>query len=155
MQTSLNVIKNGTDDINENNLNVIETNKNNMDDINKSAINENDINTGDIKENSTNNTNIKEGINYKILTDDASIKLIKLISSFKQIILNSLEKNEPSIITRYSIDVAKAYGVFYDKNKIISDDQESQNARLYLTYMTKVTLENSLKLLGIEVPNKM
>ncbi len=108
-----------------------------------------------INENSTNNTNVKEGINYKILTDDASIKLIKLISSFKQIILNSLEKNEPSIITRYSIDVAKAYGVFYDKNKIISDDQESQNARLYLTYMTKVTLENSLKLLGIEVPDKM
>lgn len=94
-------------------------------------------------------------VNFDVLTDDASIKLIKLIENFDQIIINSIDKNEPSIIARYSIDVAKAYSTFYNQNKIISDDKQVTNARLYLTYMTKVTLENSLKLLGIEVPDKM
>ncbi len=94
-------------------------------------------------------------VNFDVLTDEASIKLVKLIENFDQIIINSIEKNEPSIIARYSIDVAKAYSTFYNQNKIISDDKQVTNARLYLTYMTKVTLENSLKLLGIEVPNKM
>ena len=94
-------------------------------------------------------------INVNILTDDDSIRLIKLIEKFDKIIINSMEKNEPSILARYSIDVASAYSSFYNENKIISDDKESQNARCYLTYMTKVTLINALKLLGIEVPDKM
>ncbi len=94
-------------------------------------------------------------VKFDVLTDELSIKLIKLIENFDQIIVNSMDKNEPSIIARYSIDVAKAYSIFYNQNKIISDDKQLTNARLYLTYMTKITLENSLKLLGIEVPDKM
>ncbi len=97
----------------------------------------------------------RDEVNEELLTDDASIKLIKLIDNFEQIIINSMEKNEPSIIARYSIDVAKAYSIFYNQNKILTDDIECKKARLYITNMTKITLENSLKLLGIEVPDKM
>ena len=97
----------------------------------------------------------KEDVNADILTDDSSIKLVKLINNFDKIILSSMDKNEPSIVARYAIDVAKGYSIFYNNNKILSDDKESQDARLYLTYMTKITLENALKLLGIEVPEKM
>ena len=66
-----------------------------------------------------------------------------------------MEKNEPSIISRYLIDLAKAYSSFYNENKILCEDRELQDARLYITYMTKVTLTNGLGLLGIEVPEKM
>ncbi len=97
----------------------------------------------------------KEDVNTNYLTDEDSIRLVKLIENFGKIILASLEKNEPSIIARYAIDVAKAYSIFYNQNKILSEDKISQDARLYLTYMTKVTLTNSLNLLGIDVPNKM
>ncbi len=97
----------------------------------------------------------KEQVNNDLLTDDVSINLVKLIENFDNTILIALEKNEPSIIARFSIDLAKAYSTFYNENKIINDDKSVQDARLYLTYMTKVTLTNSLKLLGIEVPDKM
>ena len=96
-----------------------------------------------------------DNINLRILTDETSIALLKLISNFKNIILNSMEKNEPSIIARYVIEVAKAYSTFYSNNKILTQDKKEQDARLYLTYMTKITLTNGLNLLGIEVPNKM
>lgn len=96
-----------------------------------------------------------EDVHFDVLTDDKSINLLKTISNFNDIILNSMEKNEPSIISRYIIDVAKAYSTFYNENKIISDNKKEQDARLYATYMTKVTLTNGLKLLGIEVPDKM
>ena len=66
-----------------------------------------------------------------------------------------MKKNEPSIISRYLIDLAQSFSVFYNDNKIIVEDDKIKNARLYLTYMTKVTLENGLKILGIEIPNKM
>ena len=66
-----------------------------------------------------------------------------------------MEKNEPSIISKYLIDLAKTFSSFYNENKILCDDKELQDARLYITYMTKVTLTNGLGFLGIEVPVKM
>ncbi len=66
-----------------------------------------------------------------------------------------MEKSEPSIISKYLIELAKSYSYFYGQNKIICEDKELQDARLYITYMTKVILTNGLGLLGIEVPDKM
>ena len=94
-------------------------------------------------------------INTELLTDESSLEVIKLISVFQETIIYAMEKNEPSIIARYLLSLAKAYSVFYNQNKVVCDDLQTQNARIYLTYMTKITLNNGLKLLGIDVPNKM
>ena len=97
---------------------------------------------------------VKE-INLEKLTDDLSINVLKLISNFKDILNNVMEKSEPSILSRYLIDVAESYSSFYNSNKIINDDKELQDARIYLTHMVNVTLTNGLELLGIEVPDEM
>ena len=94
-------------------------------------------------------------INASKIIDEASTNLLKYLSDFKSTIISSMEKNEPSTISRYLIDLAKAYSSFYNENKILCEDKELQDARLYITYMTKVTLTNGLGLLGIEVPEKM
>ena len=94
-------------------------------------------------------------IDYEKLTDDSSIRLVKEISNYEQTVIEAMSKNEPSIISRYLIDVAKLYASFYNQNKIICDDKTVQDARIYLTYMTKTTLTNGLALLGIEVPDQM
>ncbi len=103
------------------------------------------------KANYTPNSNI----NYDKLTDEASINVVKEISRFPEVIVSAMKKSEPSFISRYVISLAKAYSNFYNQNKVICDDKELQDARLYLTYAVKVTLTNGLKLLGIEVPSKM
>ncbi len=94
-------------------------------------------------------------INFKSLTDDSSIRLVKIIDNFEKIIIDAMHKNEPSIIARYVIDLAESYSTFYNENKILTDVKEEQDARIYLTYMAKITLTNGLHLLGIEVPDKM
>ena len=96
-----------------------------------------------------------EDINLEKLTDDFSINVLKLISNFKDILNSVVEKSEPSILSRYLIDVAESYSSFYNSNKIINDDKELQDARIYLTHMVNVTLTNGLELLGIEVPKEM
>lgn len=94
-------------------------------------------------------------IKAEALTDEDSINVIKLIATFPDILSLAIKKNEPSIIARYAIDLAKAYSSFYNNNKVICDDEDIKYARLYLTYMTNCTLTNSLKILGMKVPNKM
>ncbi len=94
-------------------------------------------------------------LDFTDLTDESSIEVIKLISSFQDTIIFAMQKNEPSVIARYVIDLSKAYSSFYNQNKVICDDKKLQDARIYLTYMAKITLTNGLNLLGIEVPKKM
>ena len=89
------------------------------------------------------------------LTDEYSLKLINIIYNFEDILKQVIEKSEPSILSRYLIDLAKAYSAFYNENKIICDDKSYQDARVYLTYAVGKVLKQGAKLLGIEMPDKM
>lgn len=89
------------------------------------------------------------------LIDEYSQKVFKLIYQFKDILIQVTDKNEPSILSRYLIDIAKAFSSFYNENKIIVDDEELKNARMALTYATSEILKIGANLLGIQMPNKM
>ena len=98
--------------------------------------------------------NISE-VNTELLQDEYSIRLAKLIYGFEDVLVQVTDKNEPSILSRYLIDVAKAYSNFYNENKIINDDKALQDARVYLTYSVGRILKTGAGLLGIEMPDKM
>ena len=89
------------------------------------------------------------------LLDESSIRTLKLVYSFEDILKQVTDKNEPSILSRYLIDLAKAYSNFYNENKIIVDEKDVQNARVYLTYAVGKVLKTGAELLGIEMPEKM
>ncbi len=97
---------------------------------------------------------VKE-IDTKQLDNKEAIKVIKLIYNFQETIIEAVNKNEPSILARYLIDVAKAFSSFYNEYKIMSEIEEEKNARIYLTYITGLILKNGMNLLGIEMPDKM
>ncbi len=101
------------------------------------------------------NYNYNKDIDLSAVSDESSITLLKLIDKFNDVINNVLDKNDPFYLVRYLLDLSKTFSSFYDKNKILCDDEKVREARLYLTYMTNITLTNGLSLLGIEVPNKM
>ena len=96
-----------------------------------------------------------EQINTELLTDKLSNSVLKLIYNFNDILVQVTEKNDPSILSRYLIDLAKSFSVFYNENKIICEDENVQAARLYLTFAVGKVLKLGAKLLGIEMPNKM
>ena len=96
-----------------------------------------------------------ENVHMKELLDDASIKILKLIYEFEDILIQVTDKNEPSILSRYLIELAKSYSNFYNENKIINEDKNLQNARVYLTYSVGNVLKIGAGLLGIEMPEQM
>ena len=91
----------------------------------------------------------------KNLLDKDSMNVINLIYQFKDTLIQVTEKNEPSILSRYLINLAKEYSSFYNNNKIITEDKNVQDARLYLTYVVEIILKTGANLLGIQMPNKM
>lgn len=94
-------------------------------------------------------------LDFDVLSDEYSQKVMKLLYQYHDILKQVIDKNEPSILSRYLIDLAKAYSVFYNENKIIVEDQKQKDARLYLTYAVNLVLESGAKLLGIQMPDKM
>lgn len=94
-------------------------------------------------------------VNLECLQDEYSQNIIKLIYNFENILVQVTNKEEPSILSRYLIDLAKAFSSFYNENKIICEDKELQDARIYLTYSVGQILKMGAELLGMEMPNKM
>ena len=99
--------------------------------------------------------NNNENVNINKINDDLSYRMAKIIYNFSDTIKEAASKNEPYIISRYLIDLAKAYSSFYNENKILSDDLEERDSRLYLVNMVGNILKKGTYLLGIEMPNKM
>ena len=94
-------------------------------------------------------------IKIEKLMDEYSLNLIDLLYNFEDILKQVTCKNEPGILARYLIDVAKNYSIFYNENKIICEDKELQNARVYLTNCVSKVLKQGGCLLGMEMPEKM
>ena len=102
--------------------------------------------------------NYKPDINnveFDLLLDDEAIDIARLLYDFESIIILAGEKNEPSIIARYLINLAQKFSTFYNNNKIINEDKKLPEARLYLTYACGNVLKIGASLLGMEMPDKM
>jgi len=91
----------------------------------------------------------------KNLLDKESINVITTLYNFKDTLNTVIEKNDPSFLARYLITLGQAYSNFYNENKIICDDKELQDARIYLTKCVGTVLKQGSKLLGIEMPDRM
>lgn len=88
------------------------------------------------------------------VTDDEFALAVQL-ESFPATIVAAAEKYEPSFITRYAVETAKAFNKFYLNCKVIGEDKERSAFRLKLTKATKTCLTSALALLGIKAPEKM
>lgn len=91
----------------------------------------------------------------KLLVDDISISLIKLLKKFPDVLKTSIDKNEPSHLTRYTLELAKGFNLFYHEFTILDKDLDIRNTRISLVYAIRQVLKNSLNILGIEAPEKM
>ena len=98
---------------------------------------------------------ITTDVDYSLLNNEESINVVRLLETFPQAIVAAMEKNEPSFIAKYVIDLAQAFSRFYHECPIIVEDENLQKARLLLVYSVSIVLKTGLGLLGIEAPEKM
>ena len=94
-------------------------------------------------------------VKAELLTSPEEIELVKLLALAPNMLKQAANENEPSVITRYIIDVASAFSKYYNECQIIVEDEALRNARLALVKATGYVLKNGLNMLGIEAPEKM
>ena len=99
--------------------------------------------------------NYQAQTNLQIDFDDAeSWEIIKLLQDFPNVINRAVDKNEPSVISKYVINLAQAFNKYYAHVRILEDNAGLAN-RLALADATATVIKESLRLLGVEAPDEM
>ena len=87
---------------------------------------------------------------------DVEFELAKCISVFPERVNNALNDYEPSIVTRYILDLAAAFNRFYHECKIVGCEDESlRSSRIALTAATNQVLRTALHLICMQSPDKI
>ncbi|AGB42365.1 arginyl-tRNA synthetase [Halobacteroides halobius DSM 5150] len=94
-------------------------------------------------------------IDFSKLDAEAELNLIKKLADYPVEIAKSAKSREPHHIARFAYDLAAEFHKFYNKCRVLVDDQELVAARLSLVLATKQVLVNVLNLLGVSAPESM
>ncbi len=84
------------------------------------------------------------------------LALIKLLLIYPDIIDEAATEYSPSIVANYCYDLAKTYHRFYHEVRILSaETEDAKSFRLLLSKTVARTIKHGMKLLGIEMPERM
>ena len=94
-------------------------------------------------------------VDFSLLTDDVTVEVIKLLASFNDKVKDAAERYEPSVVSRYLVDLAQAFNKFYHDNSILNAEENTRKARLAVVKAVSLVLTTGLALLGIKAPEQM
>ena len=90
------------------------------------------------------------------ITEDDESELCKVLARFPEKVLEAVRDYEPSVITRYILDVAAAFNRFYHNCKILNAENEDvKNTRCMLTLAAKTVLGNAFDLICLKKEEKI
>ena len=100
------------------------------------------------------------GINYKGRADvellSEEVELIKAITEFPAVVASAGENFAPSVIAAYAYDLAKSFNGYYHDHSILREEDEAKRKmRLQLASEVALVIRRAMKLLGIDVPQRM
>ena len=87
---------------------------------------------------------------------EKEISLIQRLAEFKNVLKEAASTYSPALIANYTYDLVKEYNQFYHDYSILREENEDKRAfRLLLSVNTAKIIRNGMKLLGIDVPERM
>lgn len=91
-----------------------------------------------------------------VITSPEEARLLLTVSKFPERVIQALNAYEPSMITRYIIELCTAFNRFYQACPIITAESKSvKNTRLQITKAAQNALGNALHLICLKTPEKI
>ena len=107
-----------------------------------------------LKASGKDNFTVKEE-NLLLLNTDEEVNLLRKLADFPDEIIQAAKNMEPHRLAVYAHDLAGLFHSFYNSCKVIGSQDDLMEARLALSYSTKITLKNILTILGVDAPERM
>lgn len=96
-----------------------------------------------------------EKTDLSVLSGSDERQLIKQIALLPEEIVQSAVSRDPSRLNKYAVALAQQFHHFYNACRIKDAEPAVRDARLTLCLAAKQTIENVLKLIGVEAPESM
>jgi arginyl-tRNA synthetase len=93
--------------------------------------------------------------NTVVLGEPAEFDLAKRLGQFAEIVPQVLNDFRPNILANYLFELANDFHTFYEACPVLKAEEPVRSSRLALCDLTGRVLQRGLKLLGIDVPEKM
>ena len=78
---------------------------------------------------------------YAALENPAAQEVVRTLERFPEVVSEACHRNEPSLVTRYTVELASNFNRFYYENRILTEDAAQSKA-----------LRTALSLIGVEAP---
>ena len=92
---------------------------------------------------------------YSALDNPTAQEVVRTLERFPEVVHEACQRNEPSLVTRFSVELASNFNRFYYENHILVEDPAQSAARVNLTAATASCIRTALSLIGVEAPEKM
>lgn len=89
------------------------------------------------------------------LDEPSALQVLKRLSQFPETIRKAADAYEPSIMSRYLLDLAQDFNRFYNSCRVIGEAAHVEAARLALVNAVATVLRRGLYLLGLTAPEQM
>ncbi len=95
------------------------------------------------------------GADLNLLELPQEKKIMKILAQFPSVVADCAMFLEPHRLPYYLDDLVSVFHSYYNKNRVISDNEPLMRARFYLVRSIQVVLKNALDILGVDAPEKM
>ena len=102
----------------------------------------------------------ERGLDYtagdvSLLGVEAELALIRKMLRLPELVESMAMTLEPHQLPYYAIEMATAFHDFYERCRVLTDDEALSRARLKLVSAAKVVLARALGLMGMTAPERM
>jgi arginyl-tRNA synthetase len=94
-------------------------------------------------------------VDFARLEQESELDLLKKLGELPEVVGMAADALVPHRLTRYAEEAAAAFHHFYTECRVITDDEELTQARLWLATATKHVISAALRLLGVSAPESM
>ncbi len=95
------------------------------------------------------------GVDLSPLVEREELDLIKKLDEFPDVLETAALSFTPHLVPEFALGVARAFHGYYDRHRVLSDDEAMTRARLALFRAIGLVLRRSLGILGMTAPETM
>jgi arginyl-tRNA synthetase len=96
-----------------------------------------------------------ESVDLSRLTHERESELLRALALYPDVVADAAQTRAPQKISTWVRDFARAFHGFYRDCRVITDDAELTQARLWLAEACRIGLADALGLLGVGAPDEM
>ncbi|MBM9605839.1 arginine--tRNA ligase [Desulfopila inferna] len=97
----------------------------------------------------------REDMDVSLLVEPEELVLLKSMAAFPAMIENAALELAPHRVIFYLIELAGQFHSYYNKHKVISEDNDLSRARLTLVRALQIVFGNGLRFIGLSAPEQM